>query len=275
MIQHTAARDRLLLAVRGMTVTFGGLTAVSDLSFEVYDGEIVSIIGPNGAGKTTAFNLITGMHRADSGSVLLEGRELAELPANKIAEAGIARTFQNIRVFPQMSVLDNVLVGAHTRLTTGPLGAIVRPPAVRRQEREARERALELLGYFGERLTPRRHDMAMSLSYANRRRTEIARALASQPKVLLLDEPAAGMNPSETREMAEQISQIRDRGFTVLLIEHDMHVVMTISDRVIVMDHGAKIAEGLPADIANNKLVIEAYLGRRGAEAEVRRRQSA
>ncbi|HKF77971.1 MAG TPA: ABC transporter ATP-binding protein [Candidatus Dormibacteraeota bacterium] len=256
-----------VLQVRGLSHSFGALTAVSGLDLDVGEGEIVSLIGPNGSGKTTTINVISGVYRPSAGRVVLDGSDLTGRAPDVVAGRGVMRTFQNIRLFPQMSVLDNVLVGAHGRLPVGPLGAVLRTPRVRRAEREAMEEAEELMGIFGERLRPRRHDPVVSLSYANRRRTEICRALMGHPRVLLLDEPAAGMNPSETLELAGQVRAIRGRGVNVLLIEHHMQMVMDISDRVVVMDHGLKIAEGRPAQVAADARVIEAYLGRRAAAA--------
>jgi len=271
-----------LLEIAGLTRRFGGVTAVDNLALTVEEGALVSVIGPNGAGKTTLFNLVTGLDRPDAGTVRLTGRDITGLPAEKLAPLGFARTFQHGRVFGNLSVLDNVLIGAHTRLAAvrpalpviGPVAelalALVRPSAVRREEEKLRADATEILALFGERLLPRINNPAFSLSYANRRRVEIARALALKPRVLFLDEPTAGMNPSETNEMLEIIRTLKGK-FTILLIEHKLDLVMQLSDRVVVMDDGAKIAEGLPQAVAADPAVITAYLGAHevGAAREV------
>ena len=263
-----------ILQIERLTRRFGGVIAVNALSLSVNEGELVSIIGPNGAGKTTVFNLVTGLDAPDAGSVTFGGRDITGLPAERLAPLGFARTFQHGRVFGNLSVLDNVLVGAHTRLTAvrpqwplvGPIGelalALVRPGVVKAEEEKLRADAMEILALFGERLTPRIDNPAFSLSYANRRRLEIARALSLRTRLLFLDEPTAGMNPTETTEMLEIIRTLKGR-FTILLIEHKLDLVMQLSDRVIVMDDGAKIAEGSARDVASDPAVIAAYLGSR------------
>jgi branched-chain amino acid transport system ATP-binding protein len=254
-----------LLAVQGLAKSFGGLTAVSDLDLYVEQGEIVSLIGPNGAGKTTVFNLITGLYAPDRGEVVFEGRCLDGLRPHQITACGIARTFQSLRIFTNMTILENVMVGQHARGRMGMVQTLFRLPGFRHEESRIRQRAVEALSFFGPRLVGYRLDqLAYSLSYANRRRLEIARAMATEPRLLLLDEPTAGMNPHETEEMTRMIGRLRDeQGYTILFIEHDMGVVRGVSDRVIVLDHGCKIADGSYEEAICNEQVIEAYLGRR------------
>jgi branched-chain amino acid transport system ATP-binding protein len=258
-----------LFEIRGLTRDFGGVRAIDGLDLDVDDGEIVSVIGPNGAGKTTLFNLVTGMIPAGQGDIRFEGRSIVGLRPSQILELGIARTFQNVRLFPEMSVRENVMVARHCRTRSGMLKAIFRAPSFRREEQETRQRAEQALAFFGSRLIGWRFDTpARSLSYANRRRLELARAMASDPKLLLLDEPTAGMNPRETQELTELIQRLRDEtGVTIVLIEHDMRVVKGVSERVVVLDYGQKIAEGPYADVASNDRVIEAYLGKTATTA--------
>jgi len=254
---------------KGLVKNFGGLNAIDHLELRVEEGEIVSIIGPNGAGKTTFFNLVTGFYRPEAGEINFQGHHLVGLAPNQITKLGIARTFQNVRLFQNMTILENVMVGQHPRTRSGMLGAIFRTPGYRAEEVCIRQKAEEQLRFFGSRLTGYRlEQLAISLSYANRRRLEIARAMATEAKLLLLDEPAAGMNPRETEEITELIGRMRDeRGFTIMVIEHDMRVVRGVSDRVIAMDYGSKIAEGSYHSVATDERVIEAYLGRKVVEA--------
>ena len=259
--------DGVALDVRGVTVRFGGLVALNKVDLTVPAGGVVAVIGPNGSGKSTLFNVITGLTPAHSGSIRFHDVELLGLAPHRILREGVARTFQNIRLFPNLTVLENVLVGQHARLRTGALGAVLRLPRSRREERTARAWALDIIDLFGNRLTPRVAQAVGGLSYANRRRVEIARALASRPKILLLDEPTAGMNPAETLELAEQIKSLHALGLTILLIEHKLDVVTQLADTVIVLDHGDKITEGRPEAVRRNEEVLRAYLGRAATEA--------
>jgi ABC-type branched-subunit amino acid transport system ATPase component len=252
-----------LLELAGLSMSFGGLLVVDGLDLVVNEREVVSVIGPNGAGKTTLFNLITGIYSPDAGEIRLDGESLVGLPPHTITRRGAARTFQTLRLFLNMTVLENVMASQYGQTKVGIARAMLRTPAMRREEREIRARAEEKLSFFGERLMGYRWAQpAYSLSYANRRRLEIARAMATEPRILLLDEPAAGMNPTETHEITQLIGKLRDEGgYTILLIEHDMHVVEGISDRVVALDHGVKIAEGSFEAVATDPRVVEAYLG--------------
>ncbi len=252
-----------LLELRGVSLSFGGLKVVDGLDLHVQPGEIVSVIGPNGAGKTTLFNLITGIYRPESGDILLDGASIVGLEPHQISRRGISRTFQTLRLFLNMSVKENVMAAAYGHTHAGAFRSMLRTPGMRREEREIERLAEERLGFFGDRLMGYRWNQpAYSLSYANRRRLEIARATATKPRLLLLDEPAAGMNPAETHEITQLIGRLRDEGgYTILVIEHDMHVVEGISDRVVALDHGVKIAEGSFDAVATDEKVVEAYLG--------------
>jgi branched-chain amino acid transport system permease protein len=253
------------LDIAEVTVRFGGLVALNKVSLTVPAGGVVAVIGPNGSGKSTLFNTITGLTPAFSGSIRFHGAELLGLAPHEVLEKGVARTFQNIRLFPNLTVLENVLIGQHARLNTGPFGAVFRPPGTRAEEKRARDWAVTIIELFGNRLTPRLAQTVSGLSYANRRRVEIARALASQPKILLLDEPTAGMNPAETLELAEQIKSLHGLGLTILLIEHKLDVVTRLAEKVVVLDHGEKICEGTPDEVRRNEEVLRAYLGRAAA----------
>ena len=250
-----------LLEMANITKTFGGLKAISDVTFSLEKGRIVSIIGPNGAGKTTFFNTLTGIYRPDTGTIKFNGKSLVGLRTDQIAACGIARTFQNIRLFADMTVIENIMVGMHVHLKQSPLQTLLRLPGFNREEKEAEVKALRLMKYVG--LNNVENELAKNLPYGAQRRLEIARALAADPQLLLLDEPAAGMNPQETEDIIKLFRDIRDNmGITILLIEHDMRVVMNISEDICVMDYGVKIAQGSPEQIRNNTKVIEAYLGR-------------
>lgn len=253
-----------ILDIQNLSVTFGGLHALKDLNFHVDEGEIVGVIGPNGAGKTTFFNMISGMVTPSSGDILFEGQSLVGLDPNQVTQRGIARTFQNVRLFANMTIVENVMVSQHCRTKQGVFGSLFNTRAFRKEEKEIRAHAEKVLGFFGSRLVGYRLEQPASvLSYANRRRLEIARAMATSPKLILLDEPVAGMNPKESAELTDLIGKLRSEwGFTVVMIEHDMNVVRDVSDRVVCLDHGETLAQGSFEEVSTDPEVIEAYLGR-------------
>ena len=248
-----------ILEVDGVTLQFGGLVALDDVSFEIAEGEILGLIGPNGAGKTTCFNAVTGVYRPTRGDIRFNGTSITSKKRFEITKLGVARTFQNIRLFRQMTALENVLVGADARHRTGLFSALFRLPRHRREEQQGHDRAMELLRFMG--IDRQADELAANLSYGDQRRLEIARAMATDPKLICLDEPAAGFNPAEKVTLMELIRKVRDQGYTVLLIEHDMRLVMGAADRIVVLEFGRKIAEGTPAEIRDNPAVVAAYLG--------------
>ncbi|MDQ3751690.1 MAG: ABC transporter ATP-binding protein [Actinomycetota bacterium] len=258
-----------LLEIKALHKHFGGVAAVDGVDFHVDEGEIVSVIGPNGAGKTTLFNVVSGFNHPDSGEISFDGQRIDGLKPNQVTSVGIARTFQAVRLFPNMTVIENVMVGQHPRTRAGMLGAVLGLPGARREEKAITQKAREILGFFGDRFPQEIEDeYAGSLSYADRRRLEVARAMATDPKLLLLDEPTAGMNPAETEGLTKLVGRLRDDvGLTIVVIEHDMRLVKGVSDRVAALDYGKKIAEGTYSEVASDQHVIEAYLGTRQEEA--------